>query len=63
MGIFPNFGQTQPNLDDMRRQIGAIDPADAKSRVEGMLRSGQMTLQRLEELKAQAKDIARELGL
>lgn len=47
----------------MRRQIGAISPNDAKSRVEGMLRNGQMTMQRFEELRAQAQEIARQLGI
>lgn len=63
MGVFPNFNRTQPDLEEMRRQIGAISPNDAKSRVEGMLRNGQMTMQRFEELKAQARDIARMLNL
>lgn len=64
MGVFPNLGQrTQPNLDQMRRQIGQIDPNDARSRVEQALRSGQMTLDQFNSLKAQAQDIARRLGL
>lgn len=64
MGVFPNLGQpTQPDLDQMRRQIGRIDPNDARSRVEQMLRSGQMTLDQFDSLKARAQDIARQLGL
>lgn len=47
----------------MRSQIGQIDPNDARSRVERMLESGQMTLDQLNSLKAQAQDIARQLGL
>lgn len=40
-----------------------MNPADAKSRVEQMLASGQMTMQRFEELRAQAQEIARQLGI
>lgn len=47
----------------MRRQIGQIDPNDARSRVEQALRSGQMTIEQFNSLKAQAQDIARQLGL
>lgn len=54
---------TQPDLDRMRRQIGQVDPNDARSRVEQMLRSGQMTLDQFNALKAQAQEIARQLGL
>lgn len=47
----------------MRRQIGRIDPNDARGRVEQMLRSGQMTLDQFDALKARAQEIARQLGL
>lgn len=64
MGVFPNLGQpTRPDLDQMRRQIGRIDPNDARGRVEQMLRSGQMTLDQFDALKARAQEIARQLGL
>lgn len=40
-----------------------MNPNDAKGRVEQMLRSGQMTLDQFNALKAQAQEIARQLGL
>lgn len=55
--------RTQPNLEQMRQQISQTNPADARSRVEQMLRSGQMTLDQFNALKAQAQEIARQLGL
>lgn len=55
--------RTQPNLEQMRQQINAMDPNDARSRVEQMLRNGQMTLDQFNALKAQAQDIARQLGV
>lgn len=50
-------------MEQMRQQISQVNPSDAKSRVEQMLRSGQMTLAQFNALKAQAQDIARQLGL
>lgn len=55
--------RTQPNLEQMRQQISQTNPADARNRVEQMLRSGQMTLDQFNALKAQAQEIARQLGL
>lgn len=60
MSVFPNFGA---DTQEMRRQIGAMNPDDAKARVEEMVRQGRITPAQLESYKAQAQEIARMLGL
>lgn len=61
MGIFPD--SSQPNLNQIRQQINNMNPDDAKSRVEAMLKNGQMSMERFNQLKSQAQEIARQLGL
>lgn len=63
MGIFPSFGQQQPNLQQIRRALESTDPAQAKSRVEAMLKSGEVSMERFNEVGRQACDIMRQLGI
>ncbi len=63
MGIFPSFGQTQPNLQEIRRALGQADPAQARSRVEAMLKSGEVSMERFNEVGRQACEIMRSLGI
>ena len=64
MGIFPSFGQQQrPNLQQIRQALGSTDPAQAKSRVEAMLKSGEVSMDRFNEVGRQACDIMRSLGI
>lgn len=60
MSVFPSFGA---DAQEIRRQVGQMNPADAKARVEEMLKQGRITPAQLESYKAQAQEIARMLGL
>lgn len=62
MGIFPDSNQ-QLNLNQIRQQINSMNPVDAKAKVEAMLKNGQMNMEKFNQLKSQAQDIARQLGL
>lgn len=62
MGIFPDSNQ-QLNLNQIRQQINSMNPVDAKAKVEAMLKNGQMNMEKFNQLKSQAQDIARHLGL
>lgn len=61
MSIFPD--SNQPDLSQIRQQINSMNPGDAKNRVEAMLKNGQMSMERFNQLKSQAQEIARQLGL
>lgn len=63
MSIFPSFGQTQPNLQQIRRALGETDPAQARGRVEAMLKSGEVSMERFNEMGRQACEIMRSLGI
>lgn len=64
MSIFPSFGQpTQPDLAQIRRALGETDPAQARSRVEAMLKSGEVSMERFSEVGRQACEIMRSLGI
>lgn len=63
MSIFPSFGQTQPNLQQIRRALGETDPAQARGRVEAMLKSGEASMERFNEVGRQACEIMRSLGI
>ena len=63
MSIFPGFGQTQPNLQQIKQALGSTDPAQAKSRVEAMLKSGEVSMERFSEVGRQACEIMRSLGI
>lgn len=63
MSIFPSFGQTQPNLQQIRRALGETDPAQARGRVEAMLKSGEVSIERFNEVGRQACEIMRSLGI
>lgn len=63
MSIFPSFGQTQPNLQQIKQALGSTDPAQAKGRVEAMLKSGEVSMERFNEVGRQACEIMRSLGI
>lgn len=50
-------------MQRMRRAIAQTNPDDAKARVEAMLQSGKLTMERFDELGRQAAGIMRMLGI
>ena len=53
----------QTSKPTLKEFMDDMTPAGAKAKVEQLLSSGQMSPQQFEQLKSQAKQIARNLGM
>lgn len=55
MSVFPSY--SRPDLTEISRALRTQDPASAKSQVQAMLQSGQLSQSRFDRLAEQADRI------